>query len=488
MTNNTGINTSIDGKINASESDAIQEDAAGTGMKRKVENLSSASSASSTNHGNVNISIASVASAAQFSTSMGYHGLGSILSSSLLTSSAISSSSSASSSTASVVVLPTKESCRLAASKAVNESPPFVHLSKTDSAPQLKITNSKTSSTTGNMQAQISVNDHLACKQGEGEMRGYRMTRASHGVNTSAGSYYYEVIIQKPPTVKELANSLPSNVRLGPKLQREMQQALILEEEYEAKVKKENEHTIENDAKFEGKKDNYQIKAQNNSIGFGSHVRLGWSMRTGDLQAPVGYDKWSYAVRSIGGSKINCSYREDNWGGESFGPGDVVGCGISMENENHIRFFCNGLPMGEFVISKGKREGGTAFIVPDGVYYPAVSLYMGATVKVNFGPKFIFPPRKLPAGLKFRPMSSLCKQPASVEESWTKVTKEKIFRKADTQQKFLDLVQTEARVVMDAYQNHRKKHIIDVWNERTNRKLKTDDLENDEYFIPLEIN
>merc|ERR1711865_206583 len=82
---------------------------------------------------------------------------------------------------------------------------------------------------------------------------------------------------------------------------------------------------------------------------------------------------------------------------------------------------------------------------------------------------------------------SLYKQPVSVEESWTKVTKEKIFRKVDTQQKFLDLVQTEARVVMDAYQNHRKKHIIDVWNERTNRKLKTDDLENDEYFIPLEI-
>ena len=73
MTNNTGINTSIDGKINASESDAIHEDAAGTGMKRKLENsslASSASSASSTNHGNVNISIASVASAAQFSTSM----------------------------------------------------------------------------------------------------------------------------------------------------------------------------------------------------------------------------------------------------------------------------------------------------------------------------------------------------------------------------------------------------------------------------------
>ena len=30
--------------------------------------------------------------------------------------------------------------------------------------------------------------------------------------------------------------------------------------------------------------------------------------------------------------------------------------------------------------------------VPESTYYPAVSLYMGAKVKVNFGPTFHFPP------------------------------------------------------------------------------------------------
>ena len=228
-------------------------------------------------------------------------------------------------------------------------------------------------------------------------MRGYRMARASHGVSSTAGNYYYEVIILQPPTAKDLVRSLPPNVRLGKKLQREMQEALMAEEELENNISK----GIEDDAS----------PRKNNDTGilssFGSHVRLGWSMRTGDLQAPVGYDKWSYGVRDIGGSKIHCSRRNDDWGGEGFGPGDVIGCAISMasdgsENENgrersnarptseeeqhnHIGFFKNGLPMGQFVISKGKREGGVAYYIPDGVYYPAISLYMGATVKVNFG-------------------------------------------------------------------------------------------------------
>jgi Set1/Ash2 histone methyltransferase complex subunit ASH2 len=489
-----------------------------------------------------NISIASVASAAQLSSAMGWNGLGSILSLSLLTSTTVNTSSSSSEKRISSsefpasqrsgggnsnsVTLPVKDQVLQAATKAVNESPPFVHFSRADSAPQIKITNSEyatststtttttttssssSSNTANDIEAQITVNDHLVCKQQEGEMRGYRMARASHGVNSSAGSYYYEVIIQKPPTAKELVNSLPSNVRLGPKLQREMQEALEAEEERESKVRKENESKTMKD-------DDQNMPPVNNAdevgkvTGFGSHVRLGWSMRTGDLQAPVGYDKWSYGVRSIGGSKIHCSRREDHWGGEPFESGDVVGCAISMVsdgsekgderegtdigttggrgqqprgNENHIRFFKNGLPMGEFVISKGKREGGAAFIVPNGVYYPAISLYMGATVKVNFGPNFIYPPRKLPTGLKFRPMSNLCQPPLSIEESSVKVAKERTFRKADTQQKFLELVQTETRVLADAYQNHRKKHVIDVWKERTKRNLKIEDLENDEFF------
>jgi hypothetical protein len=258
---------------------------------------------------------------------------------------------------------------------------------------------------------------------------------------------------------------------------------------------------------------------------FGGHVRLGWSMRTGDLQAPVGYDKWSYGIRDIMGSKIHCSKREDHWGGEGFGPGDVVGCAICLppkdqqqqkqqqkqqqqedkdddndndndnanniaNNGNHILFFKNGLPMGEFVISKGKREGGAAFEgIPDGVYYPAVSLYMGASVKVNMGPHFIYPPRKLPAGLKsLHPVSDLCQKPMTVEDASQKITKEKVFRgKPDMMTKFVELVHTEVQVLQDAYQTHRRTHVQEVYAERKRRNVGvTSDLEDDEFFTKEE--
>jgi hypothetical protein len=50
------------------------------------------------------------------------------------------------------------------------------------------------------------------------------------------------------------------------------------------------------------------------------------------------------------------------------------------------------------------------------------------------------------------------------------------------QQKFLELVEAEVRILQDAYQAHRKRHVLDVMEERKQRNLKTDDLENDEFF------
>ena len=39
-----------------------------------------------------------------------------------------------------------------------------------------------------------------------------------------------------------------------------------------------------------------------------SHVRVGWSTRQGELQAPVGYDRFSFAYRDISGKlKSYCS-------------------------------------------------------------------------------------------------------------------------------------------------------------------------------------
>jgi Set1/Ash2 histone methyltransferase complex subunit ASH2 len=380
------------------------------------------------------ISVASCAAAAQLTATMGLYGLSSLISASIQQPTNLSEPNVLSG------ALPTLEQVQQAATKSVQEAPPQVHLSKTDSAPQLKILDDR----------------RLTAKGG---MRGYRMSRATHGIST--GCYYYEVIILEPPSVSEIVSSLPTNTRMGKTLQQQMQQALKEEQE-------------ENAPK---------------TSTFGGHVRLGFSMRTGDVQAPVGYDKWSFGIRDIGGAKVHCSKREDHWGGEDFGPGDIVGCAIylqdskkddsstSTKHPNHIRFFKNGVSMGQFVINKGKREGGVAFAIPDGVYYPAISLYMGASVKVNMGPHFIYQPKKLPAGIKIQPVSNLCPPPKLVEEVVTRIQKEKTFRKPDVMEKFQELVQTEAQILQDAYQNVRKKHILEVKEEREKRSLSTTDLE-----------
>jgi SPRY domain len=73
------------------------------------------------------------------------------------------------------------------------------------------------------------------------------------------------------------------------------------------------------------------------------------------------------------GSIIHNSKRQDNYG-DPFGPGDVVGCYIFLDDQNpgknQIRFFKNG------------KDQGIAYSgddVPPGVYFPAISLYMEVT-------------------------------------------------------------------------------------------------------------
>lgn len=63
------------------------------------------------------------------------------------------------------------------------------------------------------------------------------------------------------------------------------------------------------------------------------HVRLGWGAITGELEAPVGYDSWSYGFRDVNGARIHRSERYDGYG-SSFGPGDVVGCAIYLQDES----------------------------------------------------------------------------------------------------------------------------------------------------------
>ena len=320
--------------------------------------------------------------------------------------------------------IPSVEQVRQAAQKAVADVPPYVHLSSRDSAPQLKIENGLVVT---------------------GGMRGYRMARASHGV--TEGNYYYEVLVMPPPSIKEIMASLPPNVRLGRKLQKQLQEQLLKEESKES-----------------------------NQPAVGGNLRIGWSMRTGDLQAPVGYDKWSYGLRDIAGSRIHASRREDNWGGEPFGPGDVVGFAISLKSQhpNHIRFFKNGEAMGHFVVTRGKREGGAAFEnIEDGTYYPAISSYLGGSARVNFGPHFVFSPRSLPSGLKLKPVSDLCTPPPTPEEAVNNAMKEKIFKKTDDSivVAFRAAIETEARIRHEAYQAHMRRHAEEVRRLRKQRNL-----------------
>ena len=72
---------------------------------------------------------------------------------------------------------------------------------------------------------------------------------------------------------------------------------------------------------------------------------------------------------SNAGSSIHNSMRDDSYG-EPFGPGDVIGCYIHLDDnveQNVISFFKNGVHQG--VAFSGKQ-------IPPGIYFPAVSLYM----------------------------------------------------------------------------------------------------------------
>mmetsp|Transcript_42259 Transcript_42259/g.95591 ORF Transcript_42259/g.95591 Transcript_42259/m.95591 type:complete len:273 (-) Transcript_42259:241-1059(-) len=148
--------------------------------------------------------------------------------------------------------------------------------------------------------------------------------------------------------------------------------------------------------------------------------------------------------------KVHKSERFDGYGG-SFGPGDVVGCAISLPPEDDhlarppppppwaaggltlnpgqllgdaaaaaaaaagsgglgalpghtgttgasfVRFFLNGVDQG--VAYRG---------VPNRSYYPAVSLYGPARIRANFGPNWLVPPKDAEAKqAKWRPMSDL---------------------------------------------------------------------------------
>ncbi|KAI9199562.1 uncharacterized protein BJ171DRAFT_517912 [Polychytrium aggregatum] len=165
------------------------------------------------------------------------------------------------------------------------------------------------------------------------------------------------------------------------------------------------------------------------------HTRIGWSQISGDLQAPCGFDQFSYSFRDNPGTLFHkskaCPGPEGYASG--YGPGDVIGMSIKLpkprtmddllsrlwENRSlelraystfpskpmdvaegaEIRYYKNGADLG--VAFKGLYVG---------KYHPAFSCYMQGSVTVNFGPDFKYP---LPEGAQ--PFSKVANEKTMLE-------------------------------------------------------------------------
>ncbi|XP_054854460.1 set1/Ash2 histone methyltransferase complex subunit ASH2 isoform X1 [Eublepharis macularius] len=162
-------------------------------------------------------------------------------------------------------------------------------------------------------------------------------------------------------------------------------------------------------------------------------ARLGWSQPLGNLQAPLGYDKFSYSWRSKKGTKFHQSIGKHY--SSSYGQGDILGFYISLPEDTEtakslpdtykdkalIKFksylyfeekdFVDKAEKSlkqasgsQIIFYKNGANQGVAYKdIFEGVYFPAVSLYKGCTVSINFGPYFKYPPRDV----SYRPISDM---------------------------------------------------------------------------------
>jgi len=345
------------------------------------------------------------------------------------------------------------------------------------------------------------------------------MVRGSQGVE--AGNWYYEVEVLDPPSVEEVVKALPNNVRLGDGVREGLKRGLEKEQQLQQQenalalaqgnLKEEDENQNQNQNQLQEQKRKKRKVVSEGGVeqySVGGHLRMGWSMRTGELQAPVGYDRWSYGIRDIHGSKIHNSKREDKWGGVGFRSGDVIGFAICLKEDgldahgqsrknpnvvtsNHIRFFKNGAPMGHFIVSRGVKTGGEAFDdIQSGTYYPAISSYMGGTARVNFGPHFIYPPKGLPTGMKFQPISEVCPKPMEPTKVLELFKKEKcILKKVDEEitNAIHDAVFLEANLRHDIFQSHLRDHANVVRKGRIERGLGINDLPEEPAPVKMEV-
>jgi len=165
----------------------------------------------------------------------------------------------------------------------------------------------------------------------------------------------------------------------------------------------------------------------------GAHARIGWSQALGQVQAPCGYDKFSYAIRTRKGTRFHQSFGKTY--GKEFGAGDILGCYIELptkfypgvipptykdkplikfknflyyeekdnaaQEEKKLKSY-PGLKISWYL--NGKNLGQAYDGAFKGTYFPAISLYKSAVVKANFGPRFRHAPKDMDRS-RWRPMS-----------------------------------------------------------------------------------
>ncbi|XP_072165071.1 set1/Ash2 histone methyltransferase complex subunit ASH2-like [Diadema setosum] len=166
----------------------------------------------------------------------------------------------------------------------------------------------------------------------------------------------------------------------------------------------------------------------------GSATRLGWSQPLGNLQAPLGYDKFSYSWRSRKGTRFHES-RGKHYS-EAYGAGDTLGFYIQLPDKtaieqiipptykdralikfkSHLYFeekdqtseaekALKSTQNSKIIFFKNGENKGVAFEnLYEGTYHPAISLYKQCSASINFGPDFKFPPKGIS---DFRPISDL---------------------------------------------------------------------------------
>uniref|UniRef100_A0A672IB96 Set1/Ash2 histone methyltransferase complex subunit ASH2 n=1 Tax=Salarias fasciatus TaxID=181472 RepID=A0A672IB96_SALFA len=137
-------------------------------------------------------------------------------------------------------------------------------------------------------------------------------------------------------------------------------------------------------------------------------ARLGWSQPLGNLQAPLGYDKFSYSWRSKKGTKFHQSMGKHYSSGYS--QGDTLGFFIELPDETET---AKALPDTYKDKALIKFKSYLYFEEKDYVDKAEKSLNLSSeittfsrkhcTVSVNFGPHFKFPPKDV----KYQPMSDM---------------------------------------------------------------------------------